>query len=319
MPLSLTCDCGARFELEEALAGQSVSCPECQATLKAPAAPKPAARTHLFALASALLALVGAFTVVGTAAAVVLGLLGLVAILRDRERWGGLGFALFGVVWGAAFTALTLWALSDPFGFQGSLRRAQMVDQLEPTDPKALEVKQGAFSIALPSAKWAKAKKDFVYFPVQPLFRDEAVLLVQPDLNAFVDVQVASDPNEAIQAAINSRLREAAPSPGPTTPPKVGPKGPPAADPDEGPEPIPRLSGGTSQTLKRLAPGDGETEAGETEAEVKCDNKAWKLLIQVHRARNGKLYIVRGFCEASRFGRLKGELRKAVESFRLTP
>ena len=33
MPLSLTCDCGARFELEEALAGQSVSCPECQQVL----------------------------------------------------------------------------------------------------------------------------------------------------------------------------------------------------------------------------------------------------------------------------------------------
>ena len=73
MPLSLICDCGARFEVEDALAGQTVSCPECQQPLKAPAAQRPTLRTSAFALASFLLAVVGAFTVVGTIAAVILG------------------------------------------------------------------------------------------------------------------------------------------------------------------------------------------------------------------------------------------------------
>ena len=34
MPLSLICRCGARIELEDALAGQEVACPECQQPLE---------------------------------------------------------------------------------------------------------------------------------------------------------------------------------------------------------------------------------------------------------------------------------------------
>ena len=120
MPLSLTCDCGARFEVEDALAGQSVACPECQQPLKAPSFQRPVVRTSGFALASFLLAVVGAFTVVGTIAAVVLGLIAVVRILRDRERIAGLGFAGFGVGLGLAFTAITLWAISNGELFGGS-------------------------------------------------------------------------------------------------------------------------------------------------------------------------------------------------------
>src|SRR4051812_13283476 len=56
MALSLTCACGARFEVEDTLAGQEVSCPECQQPLKAPALQRVPLRTSGFALASAQLA-----------------------------------------------------------------------------------------------------------------------------------------------------------------------------------------------------------------------------------------------------------------------
>ena len=197
MALSLTCDCGARFDVDEALAGQSVTCPECQAAVKAPSAQRPVVRTSGFALASFLLAIVGAFTVVGTAAAVVLGLLAVFFILRDRERQAGLGFAVCGIVLGVVFTGLTLWCFStgELFGLGSAMRRNQMADQLDPIDPKApLEIAENGFRLTRPSFKWQRAKKDFQYLMVQPLLRSEAVLLlVQPDLYAFLDVEVEAD------------------------------------------------------------------------------------------------------------------------------
>ena len=41
-----------------------------------------------------------------------------------------------------------------------------------------------------PMTKWARANKDFQYLLVQPLLRSDALLLlVQPDIFAFMDVQ----------------------------------------------------------------------------------------------------------------------------------
>src|SRR4051812_32084289 len=121
MSLSLTCACGARFELDDTFAGQEVHCPDCQQKLQAPglSGPASARRTSDWALASMVLALVGAFTVLGTVAAVLCGVVGLIRIGRDRDRVAGAGFALFGIVAGVIFTALTVFALvsGDLFGF----------------------------------------------------------------------------------------------------------------------------------------------------------------------------------------------------------
>src|SRR6516164_8034723 len=102
MPLSLICACGARIELEDALAGQEVACPECQQPLKAPAGDAQAQpmRTSGLAIASLVLAVTGAFTVVGTLAAVVLGLAAVGFILRRRDRLAGLGYAVAGIAIG---------------------------------------------------------------------------------------------------------------------------------------------------------------------------------------------------------------------------
>src|SRR5579872_6625985 len=110
MALSLTCDCGARFEVEDTLAGQEVSCPECQQPLKAPALQGLPVRTSALAIASAVLALAGAFTVVGTVAAVVLGVAAQVSIRRHRERLAGYWLASFGIFAGVNLTVLMLLA-----------------------------------------------------------------------------------------------------------------------------------------------------------------------------------------------------------------
>src|SRR5262245_57704151 len=110
MALSLSCACGARFEVEETLAGQAVTCPDCREPVQAPQAGGGAARTSGFAVASTVLALVGAFTLIGTVAAVVLGLVALVSVARNPGRVAGAGYAVFGIVAGVVFTALTLFA-----------------------------------------------------------------------------------------------------------------------------------------------------------------------------------------------------------------
>src|SRR5215467_1244077 len=120
----ITCACGARFEVDDTLAGQEVLCPECQRSLKAPALDRPPRVTSGWALASVVLALVGAFTVFGSLLAVLLGVIALVSIARNRRQIAGAGFAIFGICLGVAFTGLTLFALNtaDVFGLDAWLR-----------------------------------------------------------------------------------------------------------------------------------------------------------------------------------------------------
>src|SRR5579862_2332346 len=113
MSITLACDCGTRFEVEDTLTGQTVACPECQQPIKAPASQRPAVRTSILAIASVICALAGAFTLVGTAAAVVLGVLAVIGIVRQRDRLAGLGFASFGIVAGVLFTGLTVLAFTQ--------------------------------------------------------------------------------------------------------------------------------------------------------------------------------------------------------------
>ena len=97
MTISLTCACGVRLEIDESFAGQTINCPDCQRAIVAPKPEPEGLRTSGFALGSLTLGLVGAFTVIGTLLAVVLGLLGLQSIRRAPERVTGRGFALAGI------------------------------------------------------------------------------------------------------------------------------------------------------------------------------------------------------------------------------
>lgn len=323
MALTLTCDCGARFDVDESLAGQSVTCPECQAAVKAPTAHRPVVRTSGFALASFLLAIVGAFTVVGTAAAVILGLLAVVFILRDRERQAGLGFAVAGVALGVVFTGLTLWSLStgELFGLGPAMRRTQMADQLEPIDPKApLEIAESGFRITRPSLRWQRAKKDALLLPVQPLLRSDALLLlVQLDLYAFIDVQVeAGVQDRDLDQHILARMEPAAAAPASSGGKDKTGKKTKAGQQDDEERPEPSRLGKPERVASRELPADPPVQqAHETTVEQTVDGKAWTVLVRTYRLANNKLFIVRGFAEKSRFGRVKDELEKALDSFQV--
>src|SRR5262245_54720515 len=110
MTLAINCTCGAHLELDDRFAGQTIQCPDCQKVLQAPPLTSPLMRTSGLALASLILALVGAFTVIGTLAAVVVGVLALRQIAKRPEQLRGRRFALAGIGAGAFLTAVSLFA-----------------------------------------------------------------------------------------------------------------------------------------------------------------------------------------------------------------
>jgi len=178
MILAIDCTCGAHLEIDGKFAGQVIQCPDCQQPLQVPVAAPGSLRTSGFALASFILALVGAFTVIGTICAIVLGILGLRAIAKDRARLAGNGYALAGIVLGVLLTALSLFAYArvELFGLDRLLREPQWAGKLE-FDDRAEVTTQAGFSVPRPSKNWGR-------------FLDQSdSLFVEPDSVLLVDVR----------------------------------------------------------------------------------------------------------------------------------
>src|SRR5436305_11951345 len=132
MTLSLKCTCGVRLDVPENFAGQQLTCPDCQHPIAVPRADPALIKTSGLALASLLLALVGAFTILGTVLAVVLGTLALVHIRRRPEAVTGKGYAVAGMALGIVLTAATLIAYSsaERLGLRNLMGRAQWAGKL---------------------------------------------------------------------------------------------------------------------------------------------------------------------------------------------
>src|SRR5262249_37714737 len=129
----------------------------CQQALAVPARAAPP-QTSLLALASVVLCLLGAFTILGTLAAAVLGSIAIVHINRDREKLTGTGFALFGILGGLGFTALTVFALTrgEIFGLDSWMRRQGLMGQVDTSGPMEIATSDGTLTIRRPSEKWGR-------------------------------------------------------------------------------------------------------------------------------------------------------------------
>ena len=149
MPISVTCQCGARLEIDEKFLGKEIPCPDCHRPLptKAPAGPPPLElpdyrRTSGLAVLSLTLALVGAFTIVGTLAAIVVGVFALKEITNKSGKLEGLGYARAGIAVGAVFTFITLAALASPyvFGLDVILRELALAGRLKNPDGEIIKI-----------------------------------------------------------------------------------------------------------------------------------------------------------------------------------
>jgi hypothetical protein len=315
MALSLTCDCGARFDVEDTLAGQEVSCPECGQPLKAPALQALPVQTSALAIASAVLALAGAFTVVGTLAAVVLGAMALVSIARHRDRLAGAGLAIFGIVAGCVLTPLMVLALttSELFGLGGWLREKTMADQIDTSGPLEVVSAQG-FAITRPSEKWGQATGNTLDDPVLAgLQKDRDLLLVQPARNAFVDVRVVRNSKGlTVDGCHQEVLKEL----------ESVPDNPFLQDGDEDDFPQPRRPGrvSTAQVASsRDIPALDGAAGREMVVDIRRAGQAWRFLVRYYKKPGRPLYITRAYTQKRNFRRVEEELRQALDSFRLLP
>ena len=317
MALSLICACGARVEVEDTLAGQDVVCPECQQTLKAPALHGPSRRTSDLALASAVLALIGAFTVIGTVAAVVLGAIGLVRIRRNSDRVAGAGFALFGIVAGTLFTALTLLALSSSelFGLGGKLRHNMLGDKVDTSGELTHEDAIAGFRISRPSRDWGISDVDRLEDPFvsvlqgqAPLGRKIDLLLVNTQRPICVDVRSEPRVVGTVDGLLEESIQELMPAA-----PQMDPLNPRRrfANDDAGLFRITKVVPAASS--KRLEAGPN-VEAREREVTVFCTGQQWKMLVRVYF--DGKrLYVVRAYGQRRHFEHGEADVRKLLDSF----
>jgi hypothetical protein len=306
MSLSLTCDCGARFEVEATLAGQTVACPECQEPIKAPAAQRPPLRTSACALASFICALVGAFTIVGTVAAVVLGVIGVVSILRHRDRLAGLGFAAFGIVAGLLFTGLTIFAFSNKevFGMGNWARAQSLAPIVDNSGP--LEVARPAFAITRPAETWGvltATPKDPI---VKAMDNKSDLALVEMFSYAFIDVKIDSIPRGRDLAAYQQQLVWD------LNPRRSNVFG--ESDESGGPQVISKVI--RSDDVRPPTLGNGFTER-EAVLEVSSGRQTWTMLVHLY-LKGQTVYVVRCYVPKTHFARVESDFHKALDSFTVT-
>lgn len=208
MPISVTCQCGARLEIDEKFLGKDIPCPDCQRPLptKAPVTPPPLdlpdnRRVSGLAVLSLTLALVGAFTLVGTLAAIAVGVYSLRQIARQPNKLEGVFYARLGVILGSVFTFVTLAALLSPtvFGLDQYLRMLALVHRIEYKAGKTIEINTQTETISIdrPSDGWASCA---AISNKNQTFESDDVILVNVAEDAFIACQhVFLDLNDKLE------------------------------------------------------------------------------------------------------------------------
>lgn len=300
MALTLTCTCGAHFEVEDTYAGQSVSCPECHTSLKAVAPVRSPMRTSGFALASVILALVTACTGVGTVLAVVLGLIALAQIAWNRDRIAGTGYALFGITTGLTFTGVFLFAVikGELFGADERVRehfRSQQVDR-----SGELEVRRpnNSFTITRPSRSWGVAKQELA----REMASGADLVLAQPGKVAYIAVfseQLEGRTLEQYRDDVLENYRKPQDDPTRTKKVKI-------------------VKDFQIRQNQRLPSADGR-ETAEVLLDVRCDGQLTTtyLIRIVHVNDDRQVFVVTGWASKRHFPRAEAEIRQAMESFRV--
>jgi hypothetical protein len=304
MTLSLTCACGARLEIDDKFAGQPISCPDCQQALTAPAATGAPLRTSGFAVASFVLALVGAFTLVGTMLAVVLGALALVDIKRHRDQVTGRGYAVAGVVLGVLLTGLSLFAYAsvELFGLDSLMREPQWVGKLDYPPEKEIRNTQVGYAITRPSEKWG-VYQDRKPGPLDVQVRQNLLLV-----NVAEDAYLVCWPEPvAEQLSLEESCKQAL-------------RDFQDADLTTGPGPVKRNFRASQFEVRseKVLPVANGLEAVEMVVDKSVGGQRRTYLVRVVRKRgDSQVYLVAAGTSRHRFARLQAQLRQGLDSFRV--
>jgi hypothetical protein len=300
MSLSLSCACGARFEVEESLARQTVSCPECQKPVQASSAARQPLRTSGWAVAGTVCGLVLAFTGIGTVLAILFGILALLSISRNRAQVVGAGYAIFSIAWGVVFTALFVFAVvkGEVFGVGEGLREVDMGREVERGGPLETRRPAANFVITRPGPKWYIAKPSLAE---RFGYSNTDLVLVNLARPAYVGVETT--PEATLDAARDELLRRYRDNGG-------------AWDFRRN-RLQPRRSGLVVRHDKRL-PSSRGLERAELLFDVKVDGTLYTFLVHVlHDPEANQAYLIQAWVPRGTFSQAEAEVRQALDSFRL--
>ncbi len=299
MALFVSCDCGARFEVADTFASQSVSCPECPRSVKVPAVDRVPLRTSGYAVASIVLALVGMFTVVFTAVAMALGVIALVSIRRHRNQVTGAGYAVCGIVLGFVFTSLTLFALSRDEIFE-RVREQLAAGQYDYTGPLEIIRERDGFAITRPSPRWGVARDQ----PLEEGFFDDGLILANVAKDTFVQVTVEeAEPNESLEKCRDDVVASFRDTPRQLVLNK---------------KQLPLRTTGFKVRESRRLPSAGQLEIAEVLLDLRLSGQPMTYLIRVCKPHgSARAYVVSGWTHQHRFPEVEDEIRQALDSFHL--
>lgn len=308
MPLSLTCLCGARLEVDDKFAGQAIACPDCGKPITAPLPPKPPETTSGLALSSFLLAVIGSFTFIGTIAAVVCGYLALRDIQHAPKPLGGKNLARAGMILGGIFTLITGLALifSERIGLDGYLLRClELAGRLEYSSEQLVirpDSSSANFSISRPSFAWGKFKGPSNTPVVDtPDAFELGLVNVKDDAHIICLVKEFEIPQKHYRESglgmlRNSRLLKLL-----------------ARVPEKSADTVQKLDSGVHDDIRQV----GESDIEEFHLDARLAGIDRTFLIRVQRE-GPKIYVVAGGARKNRFAKIeKEQLRDAIESFKV--
>jgi hypothetical protein len=309
MAVSLTCGCGARLEIDDKFAGQTVHCPDCQRPLSAPNTEQPAVvlRTSGLALTSLILALVGAFTILGTVAAVVVGIIALVQIGKQSGSLAGKRYAIAGIVVGVLMTGGTVFALSqiELFGLTGVINDAQWAGRLDYGGPLEVVREKQGFSIKRPSTNWGILKPPTgTPGDYQPTMEGDLVLVLPRDDIVVLCFMEPIPPGDSLEtcrvSAFNKLDKNHYDGLFSRTNKNL------------------KIPMGQPQWIKRPGAGANKVEMVEMLVDKKVGNEEKTLLVRVYKKVNGGfMYIVVGATHKGNFPRVETQMREAMDTFKI--
>ena len=307
MPLSLTCTCGAKLEIDDKFAGKVIACPDCRKELSTVVPTLPAAKTSGYALASFILALIGPFTFIAPLLAVGCGFIGLRHIAAHPREVGGVRLAWAGIVLGCLFATLSVGGYLSPevLRVDGVFREIEWAGKLDFSGKLTIEIERGEgdlkFNISRVRRTWGKISQSLGKFQGAP----DDLILVDP----WDDAQVACMNSEyrfegedrdivldrGLKRFLESELVHNLVHPS-----------------DKKAEP-PRCEEGKKETI----PSPPDKTVYEMTVSLYASGPPRTFLLRVIKVDSlSKLFIVAGGTRASRFERMEPELRKSSPAIR---
>jgi hypothetical protein len=269
--------------------------------MEAPPLVRTPVRTNGLALASVILALVGAFTVIFTLLAVLLGALALNSIRRNRDESAGTGYAIFGIVAGLIFTGLSLvlYMNFELLPVDGYLEAGMQSSMIDYSGEREVQRKDRGYAITRPSAKWGVANHDLMI----QLGPDGELLLVNPHRHAHVMVSADHVFGRSLEVYADDVIKSNRDQKREL---HMGPWSP-------------KVGGFKLRDRRPLKRADG-LPGVELLFDMRVGGEEFTYVEHILQpAGRDEFFLIQGWTSRRRFAQLEEELRRALDSFRFTP